>query len=496
MREKIKEHIRIKLTYLNNNSNILLWLTISTFSAVYSLISITRHNHFQTGAFDLGIYDQAVWQYSKFMYPFNTIKMRMILGDHLTLTLPFLAPLYWIWSDVRSLLIFQAVWVSLSAYPIFKYIILRGLSKLEAFILSGLYLTFYGIQFMVFFDFHPIAIAIGLLAWLLYFWETQKCKLFSITVILLLLTQENMGLALFALSLILIFQRKNPKLAITLALTGLVYTLTAFKLISFFSNVGLEYIPDFPENPINFIVRLFDSEEKRKVWLYSFSWYSFLPLFSPGALLAVLSNLSQYFVTGERYSRMWSPFMHHRAILSIYLLIGSIDVLAWLKARKIHTLSIVGILLVSALFQQYYFHFALNKLVKRSFWQTEQWIKDNNEVLKQVPPDASIAAQQSLVPHLSHRKKIYLVYPKISGFKPGKNPCGKDSCWWLDFAGEPDYLVIDTHPGLWLTMALEERENFAVALEHMQKSSALELVYRKGYAGIYKINNEIIKNVR
>jgi uncharacterized membrane protein len=71
--------------------------------------------HFQSGGFDLGIFDQTVWQYAHFLTPFNTIKGEFILGDHLTLTMPLLAPLYWIWSDVRILLIFQAVFITLSS---------------------------------------------------------------------------------------------------------------------------------------------------------------------------------------------------------------------------------------------------------------------------------------------------------------------------------------------------------------------------------------------
>jgi uncharacterized membrane protein len=484
------------MTEMKHKSPRLLWLIILLFSICYSLLSIVRHNNFQSGAFDLGLYDQAVWQYSRFIYPFNTIKMRMILGDHLTLTLPLLAPLYWIWNDVKILLIFQAVWVSLSAYPIYKYILLRGLSKLEALILAGLYLTFYGVQFLIFFDFHPVAIGVGLLAWILYLFEVQKWKLFTLATFLLLLTQENMGLALFALSIIWFSQGKRKSLVILLGLLGLIYTFVAFKLIGYFSNVGLEYAPDFPDSLLQFTTRLIDSDEKRKVWLYSFSWFSFLPLLSPGASLAVISDLSQYFITGQQFSRMWSPFMHHRAILSIYLLIGSVQILVWIKNKKIKILPIVLVMLVLAISQQYYFHFSLNKLSKKSFWQEEQWMLDNYAVLSQVPPNASIAAQQSLVPHLSHREKIYLVYPRISGFKPGKSPCEQDSCWWLDFAGKPDYLVVDVHIETWLTMLLEERENFAKALKNMETSGAIQLVYKKGSARIYKINNNITHHIR
>ena len=102
---------------------LLCWILL--LSIAYSALSVIRHNHFQSGGFDLGIYDQAVWQYSRFQFPYNTIKERFILGDHLTLTLPLLAPLFWLWEDVRILLVFQAFWISFSALAIYKVAIVR-----------------------------------------------------------------------------------------------------------------------------------------------------------------------------------------------------------------------------------------------------------------------------------------------------------------------------------------------------------------------------------
>ncbi|MBI4130052.1 DUF2079 domain-containing protein, partial [Candidatus Roizmanbacteria bacterium] len=456
----------------NNYYSFLLLIAASIFSLLYSLLSLIRHSHFQSGAFDLGLYDQAVWHYSTFTYPFNTIKMRMILGDHLTLTLPLLAPLFWIWDDVRILLIFQAVWVSFSILPLFHYLLKRGLERSESLLLCVLYLSFYGMQYGLFFDFHPVFIAVGLLPWLLLWWETKGWKWFIVTTILFLLTQENMGLSLSAVGILWLFEKKRIKLAGMLIALGILTSLISFGAIRLFSDVGLEYTPHLPNNPIEFVTRFFDAPEKRQVLLYSFSWYSFLPLFSIGALLAVTSDLAQYFITGDAFSRMWSPFMHHRAILSLYLLLGVVVILKELKKRKINTVFVVVGMTILTIFQQYYFHLPLNKLAKREFWQEEQWMQDNRTILSKIPQGAAVAAQQSLVPHLSHRKEIYLIYPRTRSFNTTGDFCEANSCWWLDFAGKPDLLVVDTHPGVWLTMTLAEENQFNEALTTMERAHA------------------------
>src|SRR5258706_6470611 len=109
----------MKQFFLEKNIVRLLVVWICVLSVLYATLSIVRHNHFQSGGFDLGLYDQEVWQYSRFLWPYNSVKERFILGDHLTLTLPLVAPLFWIWNDVRMLLILQAVAVSMSAYAVY-----------------------------------------------------------------------------------------------------------------------------------------------------------------------------------------------------------------------------------------------------------------------------------------------------------------------------------------------------------------------------------------
>ena len=112
-------------------------------------------------------------------------------------------------------------------------------------------------------------------------------------------------------------------------------------------------------------------------------------------------------------------------------------------------------------------------------------MKDDRELLRLVPPDASVATQQNLVPHLSHRKEIYLLYPILHDFDDQR--CGKPQCWWLDFAGKPDYLVVDTRPNQWLTQILETSEHYQEAIANMEKTGNIQLMEKAGMARIYQI---------
>src|ERR1700736_6904307 len=99
----------------------LLPLGLALIAAVaYAAISIYRHNHFGSNAYDLGVQDQTVWGYSRLRMIPNTVEMiPNLLGDHFHPILMAVAPLYWIWDDARVLLVVQAALLAVAAVPIF-----------------------------------------------------------------------------------------------------------------------------------------------------------------------------------------------------------------------------------------------------------------------------------------------------------------------------------------------------------------------------------------
>ncbi len=59
--------------------------------AIFSAISVYRHDRFASGGFDLGIFDQTIWGYSRFEIVHNTVKgIPNLPGDHSH-------PAWWCW---------------------------------------------------------------------------------------------------------------------------------------------------------------------------------------------------------------------------------------------------------------------------------------------------------------------------------------------------------------------------------------------------------------
>ena len=178
--------------------------------------------------------------------------------------------------------------------------------------------------------------------------------------------------------------------------------------------------------------------------------------------------------------------MHYRAILGPFLLFGTLEALRYLKKKRINLNKVTLAMVAVSLTLQYFFHFPLNKLSKPIYWQNEAWMEDNLTLFQQIPPAASLATQQNLLPHLSHRNHIYLVYPRLMDFPD--QFCGQKSCWWLDFAGQPEYLVVDLRPDQWLTQTLEKTENFVAAVNNMETVNKIKLISEVGMARLYRVN--------
>lgn len=461
----------------------------------YSALSVVRHSHYETGAYDLGIFDQTVWHYSRFMVPYNTIKERLIFGDHLNLTLPLVSSLYWIWSDVRMLLVFQSMWIVVSAYGIYRIGLRRGMSAFVGIGVAVLYVLFYGFQQAVIFDFHASIIGVGCLVWTAYFFEAKQYRRMWIFVALLLLTQENMGIALAGLGCMYMHSTKKRFIPTAWIVLGIVYTIVATRIVAWVSPVGFEYAPLLPRSFSAYITQFFDSPDKIQVWLRSFGWFAFVPLFSPGTVVAVFLDLSQYFLTGPNFVRNWTTLTHHRAMLAPFLVLGTFDVLMYLKQSVVRSWIVVGMVL-SVFVLQYMWHMPLNKLVKPQFWRQEQWMLDTDTLIRYVPLHGVVAAQHNIVPHISQRKDIYLVWPRAHvASDPRCAPIRRNDsrdCWWLDFPNTVQYLVVDTRPYQWVTQILETDDHVQEAVKNMEMRKAITPMQSIGTVRLYSVDATVV----
>src|SRR3990170_1585535 len=168
----------------------LIWFLIFFFGVLYSIYGVVRHFRTESYIFDLGYYDQLIWLASIGKPLFSSIIWSHAWNDHFSPTIFLLTPLYWMGGGAKTLIIFQAFFVCLGAYPIYLLSIKKTGNNLFSLTLAFTYLLFYGIQNALAFDFHPVTLGATLLAFLFWFYEQKKFKLFWIFLVIFIGLQE------------------------------------------------------------------------------------------------------------------------------------------------------------------------------------------------------------------------------------------------------------------------------------------------------------------
>src|ERR1041385_5317947 len=138
------------------------YLVFIIFSLVYGTISLVNHYFFRTFAYDLGLNNNAIFDYAHFRWNDCMLmqpQFKNILSDHFSLYPIFVSPLVWIFGSY-TMLIFQIAAVIFGGAWILKFLQLKFGE--ESWIpVAGVihFFSFYGIFSALAFDYHDNVVA-------------------------------------------------------------------------------------------------------------------------------------------------------------------------------------------------------------------------------------------------------------------------------------------------------------------------------------------------
>mgnify|MGYP000409702898 CR=1 FL=1 len=144
-----------------------------------SLATITRHRFFGSYAWDLGIFDQAMWNTLQGKPFYYTCELYMnpsgcFLGVHFSPVLFLIVPFYALWPGPETLLVIQSSCLALTALPIYWLARDRLGSRLFAFSLAISYLLYAPIHMANWFDFHAEFLIPASLAFAYYYYDRGR----------------------------------------------------------------------------------------------------------------------------------------------------------------------------------------------------------------------------------------------------------------------------------------------------------------------------------
>lgn len=172
------------------------------------ICSSLRHALFQSGAYDLGIFDQAVYLISQNQPPISSFLEFHILGDHAALVFYPLALLYKIHPDVHWLLAVQAVALGLGAWLTWSISDHAGLKQSQALAIAAVYLLYPLVFNVNLFDFHPEVLAIPALLGAILAARTNKMGWFCAAIITVLSCKAVLALTVAAMGVWLLYEKR------------------------------------------------------------------------------------------------------------------------------------------------------------------------------------------------------------------------------------------------------------------------------------------------
>ncbi|CAN5182279.1 DUF2079 domain-containing protein [soil metagenome] len=385
-----------------------------------------RHWHFESNGYDLGIFDQALWKYSRFLSPEITVHGKHILGEHFHPILILFAPVYWVLPRAEVLLVLQALMLSLATLPVF-FFAKKRLGMWPALIMAATYMIFWGIQLTALYDFHEVSLAVPLIAWAIYAVDLKKWRQYWIAFVLLLLCKENMSLLAIGLGVYLIFQKEYRHAWVSLLAGVSWFFLTIKLIIPHFAGESYEFwkysalgsgpgsaLASLILHPIDSLKVLVNQPEKRETLWLLFSPFAFLFLASPLVILIVPLVFERFF---SDTPNLWVTSYHYSAVIAPVLVMATADGLARLlayvkvtRAREWVQLTVPTLMLIGGIWVTVSHEFPLlayARVEKLQLFSIRPQDRLGMKALAVIPENASVSAQDPIIPHISARREVY-----------------------------------------------------------------------------------------
>jgi uncharacterized membrane protein len=489
---------QMKGILVNNFHYILLFLMIVIYSTILSIVSINNYNRFYYSAFDIGIFDQGIWLLSQGKDPFVTVRGLHLFGDHIQFISIFVAPLFWIWDNARVLLILQSVALALGAVPLYLITKEKIKSKWIPLIFVFSYFLYPSLHYLNLENFHLVSLGVPILLFAFYFLMKKNYKLFLIFVGLTLITREELVLTVLAMGIYAFF-KCDRKIGIITILSSLVWLFLIFNVIfphyTPFVHPNLRRggnifgsMQELVTNPKT--ISTLNTEENRKYFFDIFSPVAFISFLNPQTLFLALPALGINLITTWPYAH--SIQYHYTYAIIPFVFISVVYSFSFLKDflfkresvlfKKIFYMTLIIFIIFSLVGNNYLgpnsTSIRSNSIIEtiKNFNHFNEQEKARYEAVSMIPEDATVSATYLFVPHISHRKIIYM-FP---------NPF-KEAYWGAELGNftpptptkDVDYIILDD-----TLNEFEEKNVVKPLLEQRQYS----VVFEKNYIRVLQRN--------
>jgi uncharacterized membrane protein len=390
-------------------------LVAAAFGGAYALIGLIPHWKFASGPFDLVIFSQAIWHFSRFEVGPDTIRsMAHPFVEHFSPAIMVFAPVFWFSSSSEALIIAQAVVLGASIWPVHTFLRDR-LPAHTALVFTCVYGSFWPLQLTAERDVHelalaPLVVAVAVLALSRRRWAW----LWAACVAMSLIKEDLIPLiAAFGLMAMVQGERRHGAGLVVYAITSMAAVLWII-LPALGAPAGGVFLADYQgivQEPWRVPVALFDDEAKVRSWLAWLGPLALLPVLSPMALLGIPVAASRLLSDS---GILWAPGDYYSAPLAPVLVMAAGDGLRRLRDRlpeswgreSVLTAVGCGVLLLTLLLPR---GLPLGQLALPDTYTMPAWRQSGLQAVAMVGAEDSVAAPHEVLAQVSPRAGLYPV---------------------------------------------------------------------------------------
>ncbi len=414
-----------------------------------SYYTIQRHHLLGTAGFDLGIFDNLMFN-AMHGRPFKStvaIPDGSYLSNHAEYGMFLFVPLYWLRPGSETLLVLQSTFMGIAAIPLYFFATTQVSRPLAAAI-ACVYVFYAPLHGPNYYDFHWMPQSMFFFFWLFYaIAKGQKIAIVLLTLVIASI-REDAAFGLIATGIFLVMIGFRPLLGAVLTVVSMAWFLLVKFVIMpwagpwWFADIYRELVAAGESgygsvvktilvNP-NYFLRTLLNEAKATYVLHLLAPLAFLSVRHPALWVLMLPGFIVTLMTtgyapttsiSFQYTTNWIPFLFAAAAIALHL---RGERLGRAAARGSVLALCFGVLCHSyvfgSIFQQNTFVGGFSKVDFEPTPEKKERYRNLRALADMIPPDASVAATELEIPHVSTRLDAYTL--KVS-------------------AGEADYLLIN-----------------------------------------------------
>jgi uncharacterized membrane protein len=422
---------------------VLVWTGVVAYAVHFAYFTIQTHYRLGTSAFDLGVENNLVWNAAHLGPLFKSSPFggphAVHTPYHQTYFSYLLAPLYALSPRPETLLVIQAAMIALAAVPLFL-LARRHHGPGIACVLAFGYLLYPPVHGANLYDFHYQPLSMVFVFAALHLLEQRRDAWAAVVILLAFSVREDISALVAVIGLYLLLTGIRPRAGLLVMVAGgLVFTVLRFVIMPSLLDGEHAHVHQFKDllgpdergfggvlktviaNPFFTLTSLLQRAKLIYV-LELLAPLAFLPLRRPIGLLLCVPGFF-FTLLATEYPPMIEISFQYTAYWTPFLFIGVIAALDRIRegersgrlpphSRLAWVVALAGAMLVSS----YQFGGILGKHNARSGFDHHRFgltAKDHARhddayaLIAQVPPTATIAASERIVPHVSSRQDAY-----------------------------------------------------------------------------------------